>query len=323
MTAGRAAGVPAIAAAIAAGAACKPDLGDPPSLITEPRILAVRGEPAEVEPDHAVAYQMLIAAPDGTGAATGGPAPDAQWGFCTEPAPLSSNNAVDDGCLATADPLPDSGPQIQATIPIDTCSVFGPTPPAPLPGQPPRRPHDADVTGGYYQPVRVLATLDGASLAPGIGLTRITCDLANAPLDIVRDFNRRYRANTNPTLVGLAALDPAGAAIAAPDGALPALPPHTAVTLRASWTADSAESFPVFDPASRMLVDHREAIRVSWFVSAGALAADRTGRGETETETFADDIWTTPDAGPAYLWVVLRDTRGGVAFAGYAVAIAP
>jgi len=53
-------------------------------------------------------------------------------------------------------------------------------------------------------------------------------------------------------------------------------------------------------PRSRRgLVDHREAIRVSWFVSAGALAADRTGRGETEIETFADDVCTTPDAGPA------------------------
>ncbi len=31
----------------------------------------------------------------------------------------------------------------------------------------------------------------------------------------------------------------------------------------------------------------------------------------------------TPEAGPAYLWVVLRDGRGGVAFAGYAVTIAP
>lgn len=52
-------------------------------------------------------------------------------------------------------------------------------------------------------------------------------------------------------------------------------------------------------------VDHREAIRVSWFASAGALASDRPGRGEAEIDTFADDVWTTPDAGPAHLWVVL------------------
>lgn len=79
----------------------------------------------------------------------------------------------------------------------------------------------------------------------------------------------------------------------------------------------------MFDRGSRTPVDHRETMRVSWFVSAGALASDRTGRGEDETETFADGVGTTPDAGPAYLWVVLRDSRGGVAFAGHAVRIAP
>jgi hypothetical protein len=57
--------------------------------------------------------------------------------------------------------------------------------------------------------------------------------------------------------------------------------------------------------------------------AAGAPASDTPGRGEAEIETFADDAWTTPDAGPPYLWVVLRDSRGGVAFAGYAVTIAP
>jgi len=62
---------------------------------------------------------------------------------------------------------------------------------------------------------------------------------------------------------------------------------------------------------------------VSWFVSGGALTSDRTGRGEAETETFADNVWTTPGAGPAYLWVVLRDSRGGIAFAGYPISITP
>ncbi|HEY0482400.1 MAG TPA: hypothetical protein VGD37_32995 [Kofleriaceae bacterium] len=318
MTAGRALGLVAGAAL----AACKPELGDPASLITEPRILAVRSEPAEIAPDHAVTYRALVAAPDGTG---GGP-PDVDWSFCTEPAPLSSNNVVNDACLQVAAMLADRGLEIQATIPIDACSVFGPTPPAPLPGKPPLRPHDADVTGGYYQPIRARAELAGDALTPGIGLTRITCDLANAPIDVAVEFRARYRANRNPTLVGVTAL----AAAAAPNagaadlgaGDVPAvLAPRTAVSLRASWTEDSAESFPVFDPQSRTLVDHREAIRVSWFVSAGELASDRTGRSEAETESFADDVWTTPDAGPARLWIVLRDSRGGVAFAGYTVAI--
>ena len=308
----------AIAAALGAG--CKPDLGDPASLVTEPRILAVRSEPAEIAPDHSVTLQALVATPAGDAT------PDIAWGFCTDPAPLSSNNAVNDGCLTAAAALPASGIEVRATIPIDACSVFGPTPPAPLPGQPPRRPHDADVTGGFYQPVRAEASLDGAALSPGIGLTRITCDLANAPFDIVTAFRSRYHPNTNPTLVGVAVVAPGAAGTGPGPGTaeLPAtLPPHTRITLRATWTDDSAESFPVFDPESRTLVDHREAMRVSWFVSGGELASDRTGRSETETASFADDVWTTPAAGPAYLWVVLRDSRGGMAFAAHAITIAP
>jgi hypothetical protein len=300
---------------LAALAACKPDLGDPASLVTEPRLLAVRSDPAEVLPDHPVTYQALLANPEGSST------PDVAWGFCADPAPLSSNNVANDGCVYGASSLPVRGPEIQTTIPIGACSVFGPTPPAPQPGQPQRRPHDADVTGGYYQPIRALATIKNAPpLSPAIGLTRITCDLPNVSIDIVKDFHNRYHANQNPTLAGVVALLPGDSAAHAMTEPVPA---QTPVTLRASWTDDSAESYPVFDPQSRTLVDHREAIRVSWFVSDGALASDRTGRGEDDTETFADDVWTTPGPGPAQLWVVVRDSRGGVAFAGYAITIAP
>ena len=293
-------------------AACRPDLGDPPSLISEPRVLAVRSEPAETPTDHDVTYTALVVDPDGT------VTPDIAWGFCTEPAPLSSNNAVGDDCIYGASSLPDRGATITTKIPIGACSVFGPTPPAPAPGETPRRPHDADVTGGYYQPIRVLAKPGGAQITPAIGLTRITCDLPNVPFEIVQDFRARYHANTNPTVERVLAQLPG-----APDASeLPVdLPAGAAIPLRVRWTEGSVESFPVFDPQTRTLIDHREAIRVSWFVSDGALAYDRTGRTETELETFAENVWTTPAAGPAHLWVVVRDPRGGVAFTTIDVTI--
>ncbi|MDB4956081.1 MAG: hypothetical protein JWO36_3650 [Myxococcales bacterium] len=295
-------------------AGCKPDLGAPASLITEPRILAVRSEPAEVTPNHDVTLTSLIVD------ATGTLAPDVAWGFCSQPAPLSSDNVVGDDCIYGAASLTERGPQITTTIPITACSVFGPTPPAPAPGEPPRRPHDADITGGYYQPIRALAKLGGSDQVPGIGLTRITCDLANASLDVVQQFRARYHANTNPVVSRVVAQLPNEAD--ARD--LPvALPAHTAIPLRVRWTDASAETFPVFDPQSRTLVDHREAIRVSWFTSDGALASERTGRTEADLETYAENTWTTPDAGPTHLWIVVRDTRGGVAFESFDVTIAP
>lgn len=301
-----------LALLLVALAACKPDLGDPPSLVTEPRILAVQSEPAETPTDQPVTYTALVASPDGS------LMPDVAWGMCAEPAPLSSNNVVGDDCIYTASSLPDRGITITTKIPIAACSVFGPTPPAPAPGETPRRPHDADVTGGYYQPVRVLAKPGGEQITPAIGLTRITCDLANAPFDIVQDFRARYHANTNPKIARVLAQLPG-----APDAVdLPVeLPANTEIPLRVRWTADSVEAFPVFDPQTRTLVDHREAIRVSWFVSDGEVAFDRTGRTETETDTFAENTWTTPDAGPAHLWVVVRDPRGGLAFRSIDVTI--
>jgi hypothetical protein len=39
--------------------------------------------------------------------------------------------------------------------------------------------------------VRALAALDGDPLPAGIGLTRITCDLPDAPSDVVSEFRWR------------------------------------------------------------------------------------------------------------------------------------
>lgn len=61
-------------------------------------------------------------------------------------------------------------------------------------------------------------------------------------------------------------------------------------------------------------------MRVSWFATAGSFANDRTGRGEEELETFTENAWTAPDeARNVHLFVVLRDSRGGVAFASHEV----
>ncbi|HVV82033.1 MAG TPA: hypothetical protein VHE35_03095 [Kofleriaceae bacterium] len=306
--------VPLALAALAALAACEPDLGNPGSLVGEARVLAIRSEPAEVKPGQDVMLSALVVDPTGT------LMPDIGWGFCGEPAPLSSNNVASDACVFTAISLPARGVAITATIPVDTCSNFGPTPPAPEPGEPQRRPHDADVTGGYYQPIRALVNLSANVTVPSIGLTRTTCDLANAPIDVVVDFRARYHANVNPRIVSVIAQRPGEAEAVS----LPAeLPAHTDIALRVRWSDDSAETYPVFDPQSRALVDHREAIRVSWFVTGGELESERTGRTEDETESYADDVWTTPDAGPAHLWLVVRDSRGGMDFRGFDLTITP
>ena len=84
--------------------------------------------------------------------------------------------------------------------------------------------------------------------------------------------------------------------------------------------------FPVFDIAARTLVDTREAMRVSWFTTAGEFVHDRTGRSSDDPELFTDNTWTVSAAqaaGPIYFWVVLRDSRGGSDAAAFAITVAP
>ncbi|HSO36553.1 MAG TPA: hypothetical protein VLT33_28705, partial [Labilithrix sp.] len=103
--------------------------------------------------------------------------------------------------------------------------------------------------------------------------------------------------------------------------ALDAVPRGAHVVFRAGWKAEDAEPFAVFDVASQTIVTRRESLRVSWFTTAGSFDRDRTGRTAEEPETFTENTWAAPDeARPVRLWVVLRDARGGVAFATLAAA---
>ncbi len=94
------------------------------------------------------------------------------------------------------------------------------------------------------------------------------------------------------------------------------------MTLTASWSASSAESFPVFDQVSRQLVTQRENLITSWFVTGGAMALDEVEVPGTDTSTTASNQWTAPTAsGPVHLWVVLRDSRGGVDYGEFLVTV--
>lgn len=284
---------------------CKPDLGERDSHIGGLRILAVRGEPPEARPGVATTYTVLAATPDGPIET-----PLASWAFCATPKLLTENGATSAACLADGvRPIADA-PSVSAAMPTDACALFGPdVTSADL------RPRDPDITGGYYQPVRV-TVFAGAAHAEAFGQERIGCNLANAPADVAADFAKRYLPNQNPTLAPITATRD-GAPLA-----LDAIPAGATITFRASWDAAVAEHYVVYDPTLHALVDHRESLRVSWFATRGTFANDRTGRDEAELDTFTDNAWTAPDgAGTATLFIVLRDARGGSSFATYPLRI--
>ncbi len=263
-------------------AGCEDALDQRLALVTQPRVLAVVSEPAEAKPGAMVTLSALVASP-------GGPlAEPPAWAICIAPKPPTEDDAVAPGCLADqVTPLGTSA-TVTATIPADACTLFGPDVP---PGG--YRPRDPDPTGGFYQPVR--AETPDAGIA--FGFPRITCGLASAPGDVAHDYQTMYQANANPVLHPIALAQAAA---------------NSDVTLTATW--DEPESYLYYEPSSQSLVVRREGMRVSWFATAGTLPVDATAVAEDDPATSASTTWHTPAApGPVWLWVVLRDSRGGIA----------
>jgi hypothetical protein len=285
-------------------AGCAPKMGNPASLITQERIIGVRAEPAEAAPGDLVQYSSLVVSPSGTVEAQ-----DLSWSLCNLRKPVAENTPVSQACLT--DDLAQSAQGASASIqtPSAACSNFGPLAPPSRSGT--LRPSDPDATGGYYQPLR----LDlGAEQA--IFRERLSCGLAGASLAMSQEFRARYTANQNPTLASLSAL-----ADQTPVS-LDALPASQRVRLVATWSPDSVESYPVFDSVSQTIADHREAIWLSWFATAGAFDDSLTGGGEGDTAT--EGTWQSPaGAEVVLLWLVLHDSRGGADFASYTLTVVP
>jgi hypothetical protein len=288
---------------VAAGAlGCEPDLGDPESLVTGTRILAVQGNPAEVNPGDPVSYRALVATPEGSVSS-----PPLEWALCTSPKPLTENDAVSVACLGDGvQAIGGPSGTAAAPMPLDACALFGPdTPPGNF------RPRDPDSTGGFYQPVR--ATLGGLV---AFRLERVICNLPNAPITTAIALAKDYKPNQNPTLAPLT-LSVNGAAVS-----LDQVPAGQSVELATGWAAGDAETFPVFDPDTLSLVPQREALRVSWFVTAGTLTAEVTGSDADDPATTTTTTWLSPaTVGAVHAWLVLRDSRGGIDFAPYDLTV--
>jgi len=315
--------------------ACKPEVGPPISLINGPAILAVKGEPAEADPRPGDAnFQYEALAVDSNGRV---PAPTADisspilWSICNQPKPPTQSNSVSTACL-DQNALPgvagDSLDTYSALAPSDSCGLFGPLPPPPVGDQPPIRPRDPDVTGGYYLPVRLSLSVPEEDSIVAFQLQRIYCGLANAKGRDVTQYEKEYTLNQNPVIASLTlqqpGSDPVEVPPVSPGGAPFQVAAGQTVSLAASWPADSVESYPALDVLTQTLVTHNEAMRVSWYTTAGTFEHDVTGRSEFETETFADNTWTPGAPGQiVHLWIVLHDSRGGTDFAGYDFDVTP
>jgi hypothetical protein len=334
-------------------AGCRPDTEGSASLLDVPRVLAIRSEPAEVEPRKAVQYTALYALPTADALA-----PALDWALCTARKPLAVAGPIALECLRPSGPallpLESAGDTATATLAADVCRVFGPSPPAPKPGEPAARPADPDSSGGYFQPLRVRG--DDAESEYAIGFTRIACGPGSATQEQSLEFTKNYRPNENPVLDRVVVAPEADATPLSESEAEPSqVPAGERVVLRASWAecplvascenggdgicgagedkgncpedcttphgCTGSEPYVYLDPIAQKVVPRREAMRVSWFATAGSFEHDRSGRAEADADvSFSDNTWTAPSTGSdVRLWVVLRDDRGGVGFRSYYV----
>jgi hypothetical protein len=313
----------AFAAGLVVAVGCKPDFDDRSSVVQDYRLLAIRAEPAEwvkiVDPDtnqaKPAAFTALVVDPLG---AVGSAALD--WAFCTLPRPLKELNDVAVGCFGD-DPKDfvqlGTGVAASGAVPDDACRQFGPD----IPEDQAFRPADPDVTGGYYQPLRVLYRPVPGTVVPSIAKVRIHCGLPGASQEQVAAYNRSYHPNTNPVISAIQAMLPAGPATVTSLEDSPAAAPLVvgagqSVTLRVGWpicplvdacgdgtcgptetketgaaqcladckvekACGGAERYLDFHLDTRQLVADRETMRVSWFVVTGGGSFDSDRTGRS------------------------------------------
>ena len=236
------------------------------------RLLGARSQPAEAGPGESVALTAWAVDPSGQ-------AITVAWGACLA-APLPGSGQLDPSCI-----LADGGAPL---APLGD----GATPTATVPAYDPAQLGPPDITGGLYLPLVIHLTTDDDALD---GVYRL-----RAP-----DGQPR---NQNPTLAGLFVLDASGNP--SPLDESTPYPVHAGdrLTLAASFTPDSAESYQVILEGAPPRTT-TETLSVVWYSTGGHLDDETTGANVPERLTL--DRHVPASGGTIDVWVVGQDERGG------------
>lgn len=334
---------------------CVPDFGVDLSAIREPKLLAIASNPAEAKGEETTTLTALVAVPPGA------TAPPVSWSVCLARKPLTELGPVSPACLepgsATDRIELGAGDSVLAKLPEDTCRLFGPRRPMQTADGPVGRPVDPDITGGFYQPV--VATFEGA---PSLGAVRIDCDPANLNRDDALRYRAEYRRNENPRIAKVSyRIGSESTEHDLPlDDAPVQVRTGSELTLRTSWddcpsesscgdgycTANEdkttcaedcgteprgcggAERYVWYNRETLAIEPRREGITVAWFTSSGTFGSEQTGLAEEEVEaggvTSTQNRWVVGEqTGPASIWLVIRDSRGGQSWQTLHVDVAP
>jgi len=331
-------------------AGCVPDFATDLSEISEPRVLAIAASPPEAQPRQMVQLTALVVGPEGV------TTPDVDFSACLARKPLTELGAVSQECLAPR-PAPGTvqklgrGASAQLMLDQDVCKSFGPLRPTPMAGEPSGRPVDPDVTGGFYQPV--VGRL-GPELT--LGSVRIACDQANVNRDEALELKQRYRLNETPRIARVTRADGAAETSLEEDRTqqLTSLAPST---LSVSWDecptesqcgdglctayedgtscpedcgstrkgCSGAEPYVWYNRETEQVEQRHEGVSVAWYTSNGHFENEQTGLDEAEARNRHDtqNVWHPASAGPATVWLVIRDTRGGISWKTFHFELSP
>jgi hypothetical protein len=230
---------------------------------------------------------------------------------------------------------------VSAKFDKDVCKLFGPLRPSPSGGEGAGRPVDPDTTGGFYQPFTARL---GDTLS--LGAVRLECDLANVDLSDAIDYRRRYRANENPRIASVSRRDGGSSEILEAEQQPSVVRAGQELSLQVSWNECStgsvcgdglctafedqmscsedcsgarggctgAEPYVWYNRESDRIEQRREGITVAWFASRGRFADEQTGLAEEQAgaSSVSENTYIAgTERGPATIWLVIRDSRGG------------
>jgi hypothetical protein len=332
--------------------ACVPDFDTDLTVLFEPRLLAISSSPAEAGADEEVSLSALLATPEGQ------TPPPLSWSMCLARKPLTELGPVSPACLQPSDGSGElvhlgSGETVSAKLDKDVCKLFGPLRPSPSGGEGAGRPVDPDVTGGFYQP---FTARWGDSLS--LGAVRLDCDLANVDLSDAIDYRRRYRPNENPRIAAVSRRDGGSSQVLEAEAQPSVVRAGQELPLQVSWDECSTESvcgdglctafedqtscsddctaarrgcsgaepYVWYNRDSERIEQRREGITVAWFASRGRFADEQTGLAEEQASAHRvseNTYIAASEPGPATIWLVIRDSRGGQSWETRHVEVVP
>lgn len=299
-------------AALVAITGCAPEF-DPYNQVLGFRVLGLRAEPPQLQPEQAATVDALV-----TGAAA-----TYQWSWCPVPGAPGQCAITEDELRALAaeagfDPeaLPayDLGSEPTAVFahtidPELLAGVCAAIAGAELPEGAPR----PECAGSFDVELR-LEVSDGAETIVGVRSLGLIYDEA---VEV---------ANANPQLGG-AEIVLVGGDVRMPmgNGEVPTVARSAVYTVEVAVSEAEAELYEESQDGEP--VTRRETLTISWFFEAGEMKKMRSSflEGTTTLENLRQNEWTAPEAEEAVdrnrFYFVLRDDRGGLDFAAGEVAL--